>query len=109
MTEFHRGDIVTIRATVQHIYEDEIYLGKPHLSLRPEHYYANIIVPTAAAALVFRHVQIGMRVRLYGNDTGTVCGLSGDTAWIKVDEGGFATVQRFEIEPLPAPQEQEAA
>lgn len=105
---FSKGDVVTIRATVEFIHN---HTGEIAVSIRPDGYYQNIHVGPEFLTLVHRYFDIGERVWSADADAyGFVRAINGEMAWIERENlGSYLTIALKDIERAPLPEQSEAA
>jgi hypothetical protein len=88
MTEFRKGDVVAIRATVEFIYDNT---DETRVSVKPDGHYTSIMLDPKHLALVHHAYSPGDRVFLDTNNVGTVLAVCDGKAWVKYDNGNYGS------------------
>jgi hypothetical protein len=108
MTEFRKGDIVTLRGRVEYVFSGED--GDSNVTVKVDGHYGQLYISPGQVTLVHHVFEIGDRVRsvrgadgrrLHGGP-GQVRAVSGDFAWIEDDKvGAHYTIALCDLEYAP--------
>jgi hypothetical protein len=109
MTEFRKGDIVTLRGRVEYAFSDDNDDGNSSVTVTIDGHYKNVYVSPHQLTFVHHMFKIGDRVRgerspdgrYYHSNISHVRAVNGDFAWVENEDGYYATIALRNLEHAP--------